>query len=173
MRLVIISVLSVMVTGNIHAQSLYRCTSSGNTVYQDRPCAGGATRSGPVDTTNATSPSRGDANAAQIRKLENQIDVLRDEAEQQRHTPAAQPGSAGKRTALTFDAYTSIQRGMNAQEVLVKAGSPANKDFAARNPVCQRRQLYESWLYPADSTESNNTIVEFCDNVVINVKRFK
>lgn len=80
---------------------------------------------------------------------------------------------AQQRTALSFDAYTNVRNGMTTNEVLTKTGRPANKDFAVRNSVCQRNQVYESWLFPADASESNNTIVEFCDGVVVNVKRFK
>lgn len=152
------------------AQAPHKCNVAGRVVYQDLPCPAGSSELGSVSTTNATAPSPQDKSNAQNRAKSEQPEQPKTESGSSDQNATAPPP---KRTALSFDAYANIRRGMSAQEVLVKGGTPANKEFASSSSLCPRRQLYESWLFPADSTEPNNTVVEFCDGIVADVKRFK
>ena len=168
---ILIGVIFATLTTQVgYAQTTYKCKVQGKTVYQDTPCFAGSSE--PAKTNKRTTEPSQNA-TEEISSLKNQIELLKKEEAERQRKAEAKAAEANKRTALDFDCYTNIRRGMNTQEVWVKTGPPTNKDFAERNPSCQLNQVYESWLYPADSVESNNTIVEFCDGMVVNVKRFK
>lgn len=108
---------------------------AGHVGHRDLP----SSKPGSVSTTDAVAPSQQDRSNAQERTENVRTDESKVESRQVTQTPAST--TAPKKTALSFDVYTNICRGMSVQEVLVKVDTPTNEEFAPSNSLCLRRQL--------------------------------